>query len=526
MPAPGVFVIARIGGAACDLDHECMIVKDVRDRWSFGFHKTGKTREVHIATISGVSIVVATGTRSPIRANLAPRLGWCGFLEICRGPVALDEIEAAAVQFLSVSGTDAALAARRVFLFLAPQFAPAENSWGTPAAASAADCDEDAVGREVDCSRGTSRPLGAMADMPGARPCCGSASASTWRPRQSLPPQKPPAGASQTTLPRLRACPDLDWKTLSGLDMPVATYARALKDLERRMTMGKVPVFDPNVARGTPALWNKVNTFGWGWNAKRYFPKKEGAAAPRVEINDFLGFLDKRLGQDGQPVSHKLGVPEPHPDGWWRLPWKAFDEAALPKEPLGEWETEAIWMRAWHGTKIEALFSIMYHGRLAASQDTESGDRFFEGKPGVYVHKDETGEKAEYYSRFIPLRRDGVFWSVKWEVMVDRSDRVPLRKIGTDQWAQNSRSVRLVALWVCGRTHDSMKDGLSIAECWRPELEANPVSIPEHRLEFVCTALGSTWTDEPKDRMTEDDGDDASSSQPKERGRSRGSPPR
>ena len=191
-----------------------------------------------------------------------------------------------------------------------------------------------------------------------------------------------------------------------------------------------------------------------------------------MEIKEFLRFLDLRLDRDGVSISRKLGQPEPLASGCWRLKWTSFDEAALPKEPLGQWENEATWLRAWHGTKIEALYSIMYHGRLAASH--QSGDRFFKDKPGVYVFNDQLKDKAIWYSRLVPLMQDGVFWSALWEVRVDRSDRVPLSSVGTDQWAQSERSVRLEALWVLGRTHDSMETGLSIAEHWRPEHEANP----------------------------------------------------
>lgn len=88
--------------------------------------------------------------------------------------------------------------------------------------------------------------------------------------------------------------------------------------------------------------------FSWGEKTKQYFPKEDGAAAPLVEINEFLRFLDLRLDHDGVSISRKLGQPEPLASGCWRLPWTSFDEAALPKEPRGKWENEATWVRAWH----------------------------------------------------------------------------------------------------------------------------------------------------------------------------------
>eukprot|EP00969_Alexandrium_andersonii_P191776 8470079-Alexandrium_andersonii.AAC.1 len=48
-----------------------------------------------------------------------------------------------------------------------------------------------------------------------------------------------------------------------------------------------------------------------------------------------------------------------------------------------------------------------------------------------------------------PASIDGVLWCVKWELAVDRSGRVvPENK--TDQWLQEERGVRLVALWIRG----------------------------------------------------------------------------
>ncbi len=85
---------------------------------------------------------------------------------------------------------------------------------------------------------------------------------------------------------------------------------------------------------------------------------------------------------------------------------------------------QAEWARAWHGCKMQALYSIMFHGRLAASCDLERGDRFFAECPGVYCHKDATRFKAEFYASFAELCRDSVYWCCLWELNVDRADRV------------------------------------------------------------------------------------------------------
>merc|ERR1712048_434919 len=180
----------------------------------------------------------------------------------------------------------------------------------------------------------------------------------------------------------------------------------------------------------------------------------DGIADAKADINKVFKFLSFRPGRNGRPVSELLDAQatEPMGDGWFRCPWVGFHEEQLPKETLGKYgEGKADWHRAWHGCKFEALYCIMYDGHLSASCDAENGERFFRDKPGVYVHKDGTKHKAGNYTRFVHLCQDGVFWCAKWEVRVDRSDRVPVRN--TDQWVQEERSVRLAALWLCGRRY-------------------------------------------------------------------------
>jgi len=238
----------------------------------------------------------------------------------------------------------------------------------------------------------------------------------------------------------------------------------------------EIPPFDAEAACGTPQLWNEAKTFGWGKKSSWYFPKEVEEA--KVDIQRFLNFLFLRLGRDGRPLTSLLGSPEVKPDGWFRIPWAAFDAKALPEDSPGEmaFDGKAEWQRAWHGPKLEGLYSIMYHGKLAASRNAERGERLLKNLPGVYVHKDGTMDKVLNYARFVPLCRDGVFWCTKWELQVDRADRIDRSKHGTDQWVQEERSVRLVALWVLGRTHETMEEGFEVQEAWEPALEANPES--------------------------------------------------
>eukprot|EP00969_Alexandrium_andersonii_P283311 12524462-Alexandrium_andersonii.AAC.1 len=59
--------------------------------------------------------------------------------------------------------------------------------------------------------------------------------------------------------------------------------------------------------------------------------------------------------------------------------------------------------------------------------------------------------------RYRPLCRDGILWSAKWEVWVDRSDRIVVHNTG--QWIQPGRSVRLVALRVHGCRAEDLEAG-------------------------------------------------------------------
>merc|ERR1719265_1578289 len=152
--------------------------------------------------------------------------------------------------------------------------------------------------------------------------------------------------------------------------------------------------------------------------------------------------------------------------GWYSMTLRSFtqqEQARLGAEG---------WVRAWHGCKVEALYSILHHGRLFESRGEAAGERILQDAAGVYVHKDGTSLKAENYCRFVSLCNDGVFWAAKWEVRVAREQRV---KIGhKDQWCQREAGVQLAALWVCGRTAGEMEDGVTVSLSWSPELEANP----------------------------------------------------
>ena len=216
---------------------------------------------------------------------------------------------------------------------------------------------------------------------------------------------------------------------------------------------------------GVPRDWNRRDAeVYWGARTRaRYFRNHGGihrSAAPDIDI--FLEFLHQRN------ILDKFYHPDYHEGGWYRLHWKGMHNM---------WQVKGDgWMRAWHGIKLEALYSIAEHGYLFESSDCnqEAGERTLAGASGVYCHKDSTHGKAHNYLRFVDLFGDGVFWAAQFELLVDPGKAVKLKK-RTDQWAYPSEGVKITALWICARASTQMVDGDAVSIVgWNPLLEANP----------------------------------------------------
>lgn len=126
--------------------------------------------------------------------------------------------------------------------------------------------------------------------------------------------------------------------------------------------------------------------------------------------------------------------------------------------------SKAEWWRAWHGSSMKSVYVFHpLHGRMSASWNAQSGHTFFPGLRGVYFHGDRTMEKAENYMVFIPMLQKHICWGVKWECLVDTSERVAIgKRASTDQWIQKEKSVQVFALWVCAKSSGDMPDGCSV----------------------------------------------------------------
>ena len=126
----------------------------------------------------------------------------------------------------------------------------------------------------------------------------------------------------------------------------------------------------------------------------------------RAYSASMMNFLRKRYGPDGNSVLDRLGQVVPQQNGWFRMAWLDYDhdtEAALSR---------AGWETAFHGSKMEALYSILYHGQLLESKDESRGERMLEDASGVYLHNEESAGSVSYYARFSHLRQDGAVWTV------------------------------------------------------------------------------------------------------------------
>eukprot|EP00969_Alexandrium_andersonii_P136880 6055947-Alexandrium_andersonii.AAC.1 len=86
-----------------------------------------------------------------------------------------------------------------------------------------------------------------------------------------------------------------------------------------------------------------------------------GTPVDQPNINDFLAFLAARKDRFGKPIRELFTEPQqmqgPEQEGWFRLPWAAYDADQLPKHTPGRhsrsWPAAAEWEEAWHGLKLE-----------------------------------------------------------------------------------------------------------------------------------------------------------------------------
>ena len=110
--------------------------------------------------------------------------------------------------------------------------------------------------------------------------------------------------------------------------------------------------FDPH-AFGTPEDLNARSSYAT-WNRRQALQYEPGPflVTPCERLSDFYTFLDCRSDSEGLPLSRRFGSALEVEPQWFRLQWLPAGGDAV----LDALESEG-WVRAWHGTKLEALYS-------------------------------------------------------------------------------------------------------------------------------------------------------------------------
>jgi hypothetical protein len=240
------------------------------------------------------------------------------------------------------------------------------------------------------------------------------------------------------------------------------------------------PAFDARVAIGTPLLWNDKSlwsNFGrMVWKLRWTREPTITDIEPRIAV--VLDWLRLRTGRDGRSVVAGLGDPVLESPLLWRIPFLSFpgyDRLPTSSSGIHAHHGRAEWERAFHGTHAFAVYSILYHERLIASENESKGHRTLKDTPGIYCYKEELREKCFWYAEATCLNQEGVYWRFYFELAVDRAGR-QAPGVKTDQWVQASMdSVRFVNLYVQGSTAVTLAPG-DVLHKWHSQLEANPAN--------------------------------------------------
>ena len=270
-----------------------------------------------------------------------------------------------------------------------------------------------------------------------------------------------------------------DWSAQQASSFSAAGHSRASSSTAGRAPEAGAPRASSSAdagvapycreARGSPADWNRQPYVVVSKRTRRSLAAPPGGSwsVSASTVSNFLtAFLRTRPGQGNESLLERFGPPAAVPgSSWWRVPWGPY-EGPDPKKDI---------RRGWHGCKMEALYSIIYHGKLFASCDESKGHRFFEGKPGVYLHADSRAEKAENYIKYCSLSGDGIFWAAKWEVQYNVEGSLRGRK-STDQLIYREDAVQLSALLLSCHTRETLPTGTHVS-VWRSSLECCPWDV-------------------------------------------------
>ena len=176
-------------------------------------------------------------------------------------------------------------------------------------------------------------------------------------------------------------------------------------------------------------------------------------------------FFTTRVGNEGEDLQRRLehATVSPTP-GWYRF--------ALRTEILA---FEAPPQVAHHGSHSEELHALIALGKLVPSSEHEQGARYFEGRPGVYLHSSERRPKAEGYSVHVCLGKPHVYIALLLETLYDPSQSLKKGKT-TDQLIIDYGGVQIKAVNIKSATKDTLALGGAVRD-WNPDLEIDPADM-------------------------------------------------
>ena len=178
-----------------------------------------------------------------------------------------------------------------------------------------------------------------------------------------------------------------------------------------------------------------------------------------------LTFLTTRAGYGGEDLQRRLehATESPTP-GWYRLAMRTETPAFGAPPQTG-----------YHGSHPEALHALLALGKLLPSSEHVQGARYFEGRPGVYLHSSERRSKAEGYSVHVRLGKPHVYVAVLLETLYDPSQSLKKGK-ATDQLIIDYRGVQIKAVHIKLGTKETLALGDAVQD-WNPDLEIDPADV-------------------------------------------------
>jgi len=182
--------------------------------------------------------------------------------------------------------------------------------------------------------------------------------------------------------------------------------------------------------------------------------------APEPSIDDVIDtvmkFLRCRLDEHGHPMADKLLKAEPYSDNWVRF-W------IMPPEDANQLHYQGF-RHAFHGSRFDCLYSILWSRRLLPSKD-KALDKvfFFDHRPGMDI--------ARWNTKWVDLRGDGIYYGVMFEAMVDSSQSAHA--------IQEPGIVYLTAVWVRACTWRKLLPKQYVQPQWEPRNEVKPIPYDE-----------------------------------------------